>query len=112
MPDALRLLATLDEMAQLLPPMRAYIADQLRRAALSVVLNLEEGSFEFSAREKSRFYRMAYRSLAECRAILDVLEILHLAPPPMISEARRQLELLSPRIYNLIRRKLPTPPAR
>ena len=39
-----------------LPRGRAYIADQLQRASASVPLNIAEGSGEFSANEKIRFY--------------------------------------------------------
>lgn len=109
-PEALRLLVLLDELAAALPSVRAYIADQLHRAALSIVLNLEEGAHEFSPREKTRFYRMSYRSLAECRALVDVIEALRLDPGARIPEARRVLERLSPRIHNLIRRRPPAPP--
>jgi four helix bundle protein len=49
------------------------VADQLRRAALSVPLNVAEGAGEYSAPEKRRFYRIARRSAFECVALLDVL---------------------------------------
>jgi four helix bundle protein len=55
-----------------LPKGRAYLADQLRRAATSIALNIAEGAGEFAAREKARFYRMARRSATECGAVLDV----------------------------------------
>jgi four helix bundle protein len=51
------------------------LADQLRRAATSIVLNVAEGAGEFSPREKVRFYRMAKRSATECAAILDAVRI-------------------------------------
>ena len=113
MPDAIGLYAVLDDIAARIQSRRPRIADQLFRAALSFVLNLEEGSFEFSAREKSRFYRIGYRSLAECRVLLDIIETLGLVPLPLVSDARRQLERLSPQTYNLIQRKRQTltPPA-
>jgi four helix bundle protein len=52
---------------------RAPLADQLRRASTSICLNIAEGAGEFSPKEKSRFYRIARRSAAECGAILDVM---------------------------------------
>lgn len=45
-----------------LPRGRAYLANQLQRAATSVPLNIAEGTGEFSGAEKARFYRMAKRS--------------------------------------------------
>jgi four helix bundle protein len=54
------------------PKGRAYLIDQLQRAASSISLNIAEGSGEFSPNEKIRFYRMARRSATECAGILDI----------------------------------------
>src|SRR5262249_54780055 len=74
--DAYRLsisfVAHADRIAAALPPGRASLTDQLRRAATSICLNTAEGAGEFSPREKARFYRVARRSAAECAASLDV----------------------------------------
>ena len=67
-----------DNIVERLPRGRAYLADQLQRAAISVPLNIAEGAGEFSKREKARFYRMALRSATECAAILDVCKCLNL----------------------------------
>ena len=55
-----------------IPRGRAALGDQLRRAATSICLNIAEGSGEFAAKEKARFYRIAKRSATECAAVLDV----------------------------------------
>ena len=44
-----------DEIIGGLPKGRAYLADQLRRAASSIALNVAEGAGEFSPNEKARF---------------------------------------------------------
>jgi four helix bundle protein len=67
-----------DSVAANLPRGRAYVADQLRRAALSIALNVAEGAGELAAADKARFYRMARRSATECAAILDACRILGL----------------------------------
>ena len=70
--DAYRLSLDLVEFAETvtrgLPATRKYVADQLRRAALSVSLNIAEGAGEFAPVDKRRFYRMARRSATECSA--------------------------------------------
>ena len=53
-----------------MPRGRAYLVDQLRRAALSIQANIAEGAGEFSPADKARFYRMALRSATECGALL------------------------------------------
>ena len=76
---AIELVAAADEIAAQLPHGRSHLSDQLRRAAISVPLNIAEGAGEFSKREKSRMYRIALRSATECAAILDVCRLLNLA---------------------------------
>jgi four helix bundle protein len=69
---AIDFVALADDVIEHLPRGRAYLADQLQRAATSVVLNIAEGAGEYSQDEKARFYRMAKRSATESAAILDV----------------------------------------
>jgi four helix bundle protein len=59
-----------DEVIEHLPRGRAYLSDQLQRAALSISLNIAEGAGEYAIDEKARFYRMAKRSATECAGIL------------------------------------------
>ena len=74
-----------------LPPGHGYIADQLRRAALSITLNTAEGAGEFAPAEKARLYRMAKRSATECAAILDVLRELAVGDPAKIEDGHERL---------------------
>jgi len=57
-----------------LPPGFGYLADQLRRASSSVLLNFAEGSRHSSLKERRRFFTMAAGSAAEVSAIADVAE--------------------------------------
>ena len=49
------------------------LKDQLNRATLSVVLNLAEGSAKRTIAEKRRFYDIAFGSLRESQAILELV---------------------------------------
>lgn len=75
-------------------------ADQMRRAASSVVLNLSEGANEFSLRDKLRFYRMARRSGAEVDAALEMVARLRLCDD--VETARRA----NARVMGLITRTM------
>ena len=69
---AIDFVAVADDVVKQLPRGRAYLADQLRRSAVSIPLNIAEGAGEFSRDDKRRFYRIALRSATESAAILDV----------------------------------------
>ncbi len=72
---ALEFTSRVSDLGNSLPRGCAFLAEQLRRAATSICLNIAEGSGEFSLGEKARFYRMARRSATECAAILDIAEL-------------------------------------
>lgn len=48
------------------------LADQLRRSALSVILNIAEGSAKKSDKEFNRFIKICLGSINECVAGIDV----------------------------------------
>ncbi|MCK9400857.1 MAG: four helix bundle protein [Bacteroidales bacterium] len=50
-----------------------YIKDQWKRASLSALLNLAEGTGRMSVQDKKHFYTIARGSVFECAAILDLL---------------------------------------
>jgi four helix bundle protein len=88
---AIDFLAMSEEIAGRMQKGRAYLVDQLRRAALSVSLNIAEGAGEFAHADKARFYRMARRSGTECVAILDACRRLKLTDEALVTEARKLL---------------------
>lgn len=55
-------------------PLDRTTKDQLRRASMSIVLNLAEGSGRFTKPDRRNFFIIARSSLFECVAILDVLK--------------------------------------
>jgi len=85
--DLLAFCATID-----FPRGLSHLADQLRRAALSVPLNIAEGAGRNSEADAARHYAIARGSAMECAAIMDSLNVLG-----VLDERRhaRAIELVS-----------------
>ncbi len=54
------------------PPKYFELADQMRRSALSVILNIAEGSAKKSDKDFNRYIKNSLGSINECVAGLDV----------------------------------------
>ena len=61
-----------------------FLKDQLNRASSSIVLNLAEGSAKPTAKERARFYAIAFASLRETQSIQDLSAI---TDEPLIKQA-------------------------
>lgn len=75
---------------------KSYFKDQLHRASLSIVLNLAEGSGKPTPQEQRRFHSIAFGSLRETQALLD----LHGNP-----EAKAKAHRLGGMVYRLVNPK-------
>ena len=51
------------------------LCDQIRRAAISVKLNLSEGSSQNSVNERKRYFEISRGSLVEINAALELLSV-------------------------------------
>ncbi len=51
----------------------SYLRDQLRRASISVVINIAEGSGKFSKADKKNFYTTARGSVYECVSLFEII---------------------------------------
>ena len=85
-----------------IPKGHGDLVDQLRRAALSVPLNIAERSGNFS-RDAVRFYTIARGSALECAAILDALEAMAVVDQASLEKARILLERIVSMLTGLIR---------
>jgi four helix bundle protein len=73
--------------ASSLPRGHGDLRDQLRRAALSVSLNIGEAAGRATRADAARHYAIARGSAMECAAVLDVMRALNLLPESTHGEA-------------------------
>ena len=74
-----------------IPRGHAPLADQLRRASVSILLNIAEGSGKVTSTDKAKFYGIARGSSMECGAALDACRILELSEEAITREAKELL---------------------
>jgi len=77
------------------------LTNQMRRAAVSVCLNLAEGCSRFSPKEKIRFCEIAYGSLMEVIACLDIALDLNYISEDQKEEIKVQIFAISNKISSL-----------
>lgn len=82
---------------------RFGLTDQLRRAAVSICLNIAEGSGAGSDAEFGRFLRMAQRSAYEVIAALEIANNLGLADKDSLAGAISECDQVSAMISGLIK---------
>jgi len=89
---AIQFLVLATEIAEELPRGHAERADQLIRAAESVVRNIAEGSGRWSQADSSKHYKIARGEAMECAASLDVLKLRKLVAPERYERGIQFLE--------------------
>jgi len=80
------------------------IVDQVRRSAVSIPLNIAEGVSETSARDQSRFLRIARRSAAECDAAFHILHATGAITDDVARDAEGRLNQIGAMLTGLIKR--------
>ena len=90
-PFAVRFLPLAAGLADSLPPRHAALGDQLRRASLSIPVNIAQGSGKTTGPDQRRFYATARGSAMECAAILDACRALALIEETRAEEADQLL---------------------
>lgn len=103
---ALNLVKEVYNLTNQLPKEERYLlADQLRRAAVSVCSNIAEGAARFSKSEKKRFYEISRSSAVEIDTQIEILLALEYLTTNQTTKLEKHLEsifrMLSKMIDNL-----------
>ena len=77
------------------PPGYAFLADQLRRASSSILLNFSEGYGKSSKRDARRYFAIARGSANEVAAILDVARTFGIVEPEPHAEGKELCDHLA-----------------
>jgi four helix bundle protein len=80
------------------------LADQLRRAAYSIPINIAEGSARRGSREYKRFLDIASGSLAELETILGIAQELGYIPPADFTRLDTLASEAGKTLYGLLRK--------
>ena len=78
-----------------------YLADQIRRSSLSIILNIAEGSSKQSDKDFNRFIAISLGSVDETVACLEVALDLKIIKPQEFERLENQLESLSNQLGSL-----------
>ena len=98
-PCAIEHLSCVFKSLALLPRGYSALADQWRRAAMSIPLNIGEGVGKLSIAERAHCYAIARGEAMECGAILDVVRLLNTVPDTDLVRSKqlvvRMVEMLT-----------------
>jgi four helix bundle protein len=99
---AIQFLALVAVILSKLPRGYAFLADELRRAAMSIPQNIAEGIGKPTETDRSRYLGIARGSAMECGAILDACLILKLANPETLEKGGELLERIVSMLSKMI----------
>jgi four helix bundle protein len=86
---AIQFLALSTNVIASIPRGHAELTDQLKRAALSVPLNIAEASGRTGSLDNAKYFAIARGSALECGAIIDACSALNVLDPKVYIEAKR-----------------------
>lgn len=79
------------------------LQDQFRRAALSIVLNIAEGTGKLSKADQRKFFIIARGSAFECAALLEILKDMKYIPAEKFILLYTELESISKMLSGVAR---------
>lgn len=100
---AIELFALVLQIVKGIPRGNAAAVDQLRRAALSIPLNIAEAAGRTGSADAARSFAIARGSAMECAAILDALQLLEVVSAEHYRRSAGLLERLVAMLTKLCR---------
>jgi four helix bundle protein len=79
-----------------------FLRDQLKRASISTVINIAEGSGKFSKADKRNFYTISRGSVYECVSLLEIISEENGINKDKFDDLYRKYEELSKMLVGLI----------
>ncbi|OGZ32577.1 MAG: four helix bundle protein [Candidatus Portnoybacteria bacterium RBG_13_40_8] len=79
-----------------------YLKDQLRRASISMVINIAEGSGKFSKADKRNFYTTARGSTYECVSLFEIISEERQISKELFESFYNKFEIISKMLLGLI----------
>ena len=70
----------------------SFLADELKRASVSIVQNIAEGNGKPTEPDRSRYFGISRGSAMECGAVLDACAVLKLIDPEVLKKGKDLLE--------------------
>lgn len=80
----------------------SYLRDQLRRASISMVINIAEGSGKFSKADKKNFYTTARGSVYECVSLFEIIYGENQITKDLFKDFYQNFETISKMLLGLI----------
>lgn len=100
---AIEFLALASQIAETFPRGYSSLSDQLRRASLSIPLNIAEGYGKRHVADRCRFYDIARGSAHECGAIVDAAEVLDLIERQPFAQAKVLLHRIVSMLVKMVK---------
>jgi four helix bundle protein len=85
----------------------SYLKDQLRRASISMVINIAEGSGKFSKADKKNFYITARGSTYECVSLFEIILEENEVTKESFDIFYQKFEIISKMLLGLINSQIP-----
>ncbi len=87
-----------------------YLRDQLKRASISIVINIAEGSGKFSKADKKNFYTISRGSVYECASLLELLFDENCIEKEKYNYFKSNYEIISKMLFKLISSQIQVKP--